>query len=261
MIRCAAVLCAAIIAVNVLSCGPREPRPGTVQDEAMRAGVTPETARVRRPRLLPRHGRQRAASHALASRDRGTQHVDRLDRRQRSAVGSAHGRQPRHLRSPEDDLVASAVRRLQSRLRPPQPLALPRPRQRAVLQGADRSRPEPLRALARRARSDVRAGSVRRCRASTRASGSARAARPCPSAPITASRPAVVGLRLFPNPDFDEKARQQWDSERYYNDPTYYFDREARAAVSRRHVVRVLSRRAQPDQAAGRSGERRSGRT
>src|SRR5258705_1543646 len=42
MIRCAAVLCAAIIAVNVLSCGPREPRPGTVKDEAMRAGVKPE---------------------------------------------------------------------------------------------------------------------------------------------------------------------------------------------------------------------------
>jgi hypothetical protein len=34
----------------------------------------------------------------------------------------------------------------------------------------------------------------------------------------------VVGLRLFPNPDFDDKARQHWNSERYYNDPDYYFD-------------------------------------
>ena len=42
MIRGAAVLCAVVIAVNVLSCGPREPRPGTVKDEAMRAGVAPE---------------------------------------------------------------------------------------------------------------------------------------------------------------------------------------------------------------------------
>ena len=42
MVRGAAVLCAVIIAINVLSCGPREPRPGTVQDEAMRAGVAPE---------------------------------------------------------------------------------------------------------------------------------------------------------------------------------------------------------------------------
>jgi hypothetical protein len=42
MPRCAAALCAVIIAVNVLSCGPGEPRAGTVQDEAMRAGVKPE---------------------------------------------------------------------------------------------------------------------------------------------------------------------------------------------------------------------------
>ena len=36
----------------------------------------------------------------------------------------------------------------------------------------------------------------------------------------------VVGLRLFPNPDFDEKARKRWNSERYYNDPSYYFSRD-----------------------------------
>jgi hypothetical protein len=32
----------------------------------------------------------------------------------------------------------------------------------------------------------------------------------------------VVGLRLFPNPDFDEKAASKWDPVRYYNDPSYY---------------------------------------
>ena len=32
----------------------------------------------------------------------------------------------------------------------------------------------------------------------------------------------IVGLRLFPNPDFDEKAAKRWDPERYYTDPTYY---------------------------------------
>ncbi|HMG33658.1 MAG TPA: hypothetical protein VKM94_06965 [Blastocatellia bacterium] len=32
----------------------------------------------------------------------------------------------------------------------------------------------------------------------------------------------VVGLRLFPNPDFDETAAKKWDAERYYNDPSYY---------------------------------------
>jgi hypothetical protein len=36
----------------------------------------------------------------------------------------------------------------------------------------------------------------------------------------------VVGLRLFPNPAFDEKARKRWNSERYYNDPNYYFSRD-----------------------------------
>ena len=36
----------------------------------------------------------------------------------------------------------------------------------------------------------------------------------------------IVGLRLFPNPDFDERARKRWDPDRFYNDPNYYFDRE-----------------------------------
>jgi hypothetical protein len=32
----------------------------------------------------------------------------------------------------------------------------------------------------------------------------------------------VVGLRLFPNPDFDEAAAKKWDPVRYYTDPSYY---------------------------------------
>jgi hypothetical protein len=36
----------------------------------------------------------------------------------------------------------------------------------------------------------------------------------------------VVGLRLFPNPDFDDAARQRWDGQRYYNDPNYFRDPE-----------------------------------
>jgi hypothetical protein len=35
----------------------------------------------------------------------------------------------------------------------------------------------------------------------------------------------VVGLRLFPNPDFDETARRKWDSDKFYNEPKYYSDR------------------------------------
>jgi hypothetical protein len=32
----------------------------------------------------------------------------------------------------------------------------------------------------------------------------------------------IVGLRLFPNPDFDEAAAKKWDPVRYYTDPKYY---------------------------------------
>ena len=35
----------------------------------------------------------------------------------------------------------------------------------------------------------------------------------------------VIGLRLFPNPAFDEKAKAHWDAEKYYNDPNYYNDK------------------------------------
>ncbi|HEY6340524.1 MAG TPA: hypothetical protein VIY49_03455 [Bryobacteraceae bacterium] len=36
----------------------------------------------------------------------------------------------------------------------------------------------------------------------------------------------VVGLRLFPNPAFDEAAQKKWDPKRYYNDPSYYNDKD-----------------------------------
>ena len=35
----------------------------------------------------------------------------------------------------------------------------------------------------------------------------------------------VLGFRLFPNPDFDDNARQKWDGERFMSDPTYYNDK------------------------------------
>lgn len=34
----------------------------------------------------------------------------------------------------------------------------------------------------------------------------------------------VIGFRLFPNPDFDQKAADRWDPERFYNDPSYFND-------------------------------------
>lgn len=35
----------------------------------------------------------------------------------------------------------------------------------------------------------------------------------------------VMGLRLFPNPAFDDKAKARWDPVRYYTDPAYYNDK------------------------------------
>ncbi len=35
----------------------------------------------------------------------------------------------------------------------------------------------------------------------------------------------IVGLRLFPNPEFDAAAAKAWDAERYYNDPSYYLSK------------------------------------
>jgi hypothetical protein len=36
----------------------------------------------------------------------------------------------------------------------------------------------------------------------------------------------VLGLRLLPNPDFDEAAARRWDADRFYNDPSYYLSKD-----------------------------------
>jgi hypothetical protein len=36
----------------------------------------------------------------------------------------------------------------------------------------------------------------------------------------------VLGFRLFPNPEFNEEARKNWDGKRFYEDPTYYNDNQ-----------------------------------
>jgi len=43
--------------------------------------------------------------------------------------------------------------------------------------------------------------------------------------PKVYGRPSgIVGLRVYPNPNFDDDARKHWDANRYYNDPNYYND-------------------------------------
>ena len=81
--------------------------------------------------------------------------------------------------------------------------------------------------------------------------------------------PGIVGLRLFPNPAFDEDARKKWDAERYYRDPDYYDSQRSRQAVPGRHVVRrsatsariPSSRRPIPRTRGGRTSARTSARS
>jgi hypothetical protein len=36
----------------------------------------------------------------------------------------------------------------------------------------------------------------------------------------------ILGLRLFPNPAFNEEAAKQWDPKRFYDDPSYYLSKD-----------------------------------
>ena len=42
----------------------------------------------------------------------------------------------------------------------------------------------------------------------------------------------IVGLRLFPNPDFDETAAENWDAEKYYTDEKYFNDPNLSAPIA-----------------------------
>jgi hypothetical protein len=70
----------------------------------------------------------------------------------------------------------------------------------------------------------------------------------------------VVGLRLLPNPDFDEGARKNWDSRVLPRRHLLQLAR-SRETLSRRHVVCLLPRRAEPRQAACGPGESTLGKS
>ena len=63
----------------------------------------------------------------------------------------------------------------------------------------------------------------------------------------------IVGLRVYPNPKFDDAARKRWDPQRYYADPNLLQRSESGAALRGRHGVRILPRVVQSGEAAGRS--------
>ena len=220
---------AALVATSVLGCGLRDPKPGTVQDESMRAGVTPQQL------LQPTDDYFHDMDYNVVDDKRPTftqQEIegrnmwlvwtggdDRLWDRltldsfgtfdllktisshpypESSAYGPGYGRHNRwkYLGLVNEPCFTEATGPdpnrfglwldVRDRDCPPDPFA-------------DRSRYP-----------GVKVGA----RGTTVAVGS-----------YYGEPTGVVGLRLFPNPDFDEKARQHWNSERFYNDPSYYFDR------------------------------------
>ena len=257
---CAAALVTAAVVGASAGCGLPQPKPGTVKDEAMRAGVTPEQLVRPTDGLLPRHGLQpgpREPAGVHAGGNRRPQHVAGLDRRRRSPVGPADDRQPRDLRPAQDHLVASQHERLDLR--------------RAATDGTTAGRisdwstnrasrkptgPDPNRfGLWLDVRDpncppDPFADATKYPGVKIGARG-----KTVPVGSYYGEPTGIVGLRLFPNPDFDEKARRALELGAVLQRSVVLLRPQARPAVPRRHVVRVLSRRAEPDQAAGRSRE------
>ena len=70
----------------------------------------------------------------------------------------------------------------------------------------------------------------------------------------------IVGLRLFPNPDFDEAAAQKWDAEKILHRSILLLFEGSGATVSSRNVLRLLPRWTKSAQAAGRSRESEMGK-
>ena len=226
MLRCAAAISAVIVAINVLSCGPREPRPGTVKDEAMRAGV--DVDELVRPGPMPDYfaamdynvPQPTLTPDDIAGRDMWivwTGGNDKLwDRLTVDSLGTFD-----LLKTISSHPSTGAYKTGYGRHNRWRYLGLVNEPCFQEADGPDPNRfglwldvrdpsclPDPF------ADATKYPGVKIGARGTTVPVGS-----------YYGEPTGIVGLRLFPNPDFDEKARQRWDSERFYNDPTYYFDR------------------------------------
>jgi len=229
MSRHAIALCAAVIvAVNVLSCGRIGPKPGTVRDEAMRAGRHPEDF------LQPTDDYFRDMDYNIVNGARPTfaqpQQIegrnmwmvwtggnDRLwDRLTIDSLGTFDLLKTISSHPPTAEYATDYGRHNRWRY-----LGLvnepcfreatgPDPNRFGLWldQRDPRCPPDPFADEKRYPGARVGARGVT-----------------VPIGSYYGEPTGIVGLRLFPNPDFDEKARRRWNSERYYNDPAYYFDR------------------------------------
>ena len=204
-LRSGGVLLFLCVTLLLAACGKGEPRPGEVLDEASRAG-------------------RAAASFPAADED----YFRDMDGGVALAPGEIKGRNTwivwtggndRFWDTITDDQLRRA-RLPQDRLLAPRASASAAPTAGTIsgwsTSPASRRRPAPIRSarpVARRAPRRLPARSLReRAEVPGRAIGAAHAAAAtCLSAPTTATRTGIVGLRLFPNPDFDEAAAKKWD--------------------------------------------------
>jgi len=230
MLRRVISMCAAVVvAAGGLGCGPGQPRPGTVQDEAMRAGVTAEQlvrptddyfhdmdynlVDGRRPTFNQQEveGRNmwmvwtggddrlwdRLALESLGSFDL-LKTISSHPEQPNSAYGVSYGRHNRwrYLGLVNEPCFKEATG--------------PDPSHFGLWLDVRESGCPP----------DPFANAERYPGVKIGARG-----RTVPVGSYYGEPTGIVGLRLFPNPDFDEQARLRWNSERFYNDSTYYFDR------------------------------------
>jgi hypothetical protein len=225
MIRGAAVLCAVVIAINVLSCGPREPRPGTVKDEAMRAGVAPEKLVLPTPDYFHdmdfNNPPPKLSQSEIEGRNMwmvwtgGNDHL--WDRLTVDSLGTFDLLKTISSHPPTSDYKAAYGRHNRweylGLVNEPcfKEAAGPDPNRFGLwLDVRDPACPP-----------DPFADPVKYPGVAIGARG-----KTVPVGSYYGEPTGIVGLRLLPNPDFDETARQRWDAERFYNDPNYYFDRD-----------------------------------
>ena len=211
-------------------------------------------------RLLPRHGRRRQAR---SDGDRRAQHVDRLERRQRPLLDQHDRLHLRRLRPAEG---GRARTRASATTRDSRWDYFGLVNEPCFEQGGQR-RSEPARSLARRSRSRAAPPIRSRTSRSIPASSSARAAsrsataRRSRSDRSTATPAASSACACSRTRRSTRRRAKAWDPERYYTDPSYYNRQGPGAAVPRRHVVRLLPCRPEPDQSARRSGASQPTRT
>ncbi len=234
------------------------PAPGTaegVQDEAKIAGRDRRVLPAGRRGLFHGHG-QRPRAHA--GRGQGPQHVAGLDRRQRPVLGRHDPRHLRRVRPAEDDLLASRACRYSARNR----WNYLGPGQRALLRRGDGTR-------SRRASACGSTSAAPIARpipfANEEKYPGRRDRRPrqatCRSAPTTASRPASWACACSPTPISTRRQRKALGSGALLHRSRLLQRQGSGPALPRRHVVRLLPCRAEPDRIRRPIPRTRSGRT